>query len=168
MADVPPTGANVSPGDDGGLAPDGPPGLAAPPATDVAPIATVPANHPHRTRISGTWFGIILAAVVLTLLLVFILQNTRSATISFFTAKGSMPLGVALLLAAIGGVFLTAVVGSLRILQLRRRLSGATRPWDAAGEDVPPSPRTVPLSSLGGIQPRLPGRCKTVAPAFSW
>jgi len=73
------------------------------------------------------WFGVIIAAIVLTLLLVFILQNTKSAKISFFTASGSMPLGVALLLAAIGGVFLAAIAGSLRILQLRRRLGGTAQ-----------------------------------------
>jgi len=82
-------------------------------------------RHPtRRTRISAAWVGVIAAAVVLVLLLVFILQNTRSVKISYFTANGTMPLGVALLLAAVGGVLLAGVVGSLRIWQLRHRLSG--------------------------------------------
>lgn len=76
-----------------------------------------------RTRISGTWVVIVAAAVVLALLLVFILQNTKSVKVSYFTANGMMPLGVALLLAAVGGVLLAGVVGSLRIWQLRRRLT---------------------------------------------
>ena len=68
--------------------------------------------------------GVIIATLVLTLLLVFILQNTKPVKISYFASHGAMPLGVALLLAAIGGVLFAAVVGSLRIWQLRHRLSG--------------------------------------------
>jgi uncharacterized integral membrane protein len=62
---------------------------------------------------------------VLTLLLVFILQNTKQVKISYFTAHGALPLGVGLLLAAIGGVLFAGVVGSLRIWQLRHRLGDA-------------------------------------------
>jgi uncharacterized integral membrane protein len=87
---------------------------------------------------------VIAGAVVLTLLLVFILQNTRLVKLSFFTANGTLPLGVALLLAAIGGVLLAAVVASLRIWQLRHRLTGATKarssPPAAVGADEPTEP----------------------------
>ena len=69
------------------------------------------------------WACVIAGVVVLTLLLVFVLQNTRSVKVSYFTVHGTMPLGVALLLAAVGGVLLASAVGSLRIWQLRRRLS---------------------------------------------
>jgi uncharacterized integral membrane protein len=62
----------------------------------------------RRTRISAAWVGIIVGALVLVLLLVFILHNTRTVKISYFTATGTMPLGVALLLAAIAGVCLPA------------------------------------------------------------
>ena len=126
MADLPPVQ---------GTAPESPDAVpTGPPPSDVAPGGTVPAGPGGHTRISAAWFGVIIAAIVLTLLLVFILQNTKAVKISFFTAGGSMPLGVALLLAAIGGIFLAAIAGSLRILQLRRRLSG-TAPWsDGAGD----------------------------------
>ena len=76
-----------------------------------------------RTRISGTWVGVIIATLILVLLLVFILQNTKSVKVSYFTVNGTMPLGVALLLATIGGVLLAGVVASLRIWQLRHRLN---------------------------------------------
>lgn len=111
-----------------------------PPASEDAPLHATPGElspslaetappHPTRgTRISGTWVGVIIATVVLALLLVFILQNTKRVKISYFTAHGAMPLGVALLLAAIGGVLFAAVVGSLRIWQLRHRLSDAKHP----------------------------------------
>ena len=84
---------------------------------------TVPPASTRRSRISGTWVGVIIATLVLALLLVFILQNTKRVKISYFAAHGAMPLGVALLLAAIGGVLFAAMVGSLRIWQLRHRFS---------------------------------------------
>ncbi len=76
-------------------------------------------HRTRQTRISPAWVGVIVGALVLVLLLVFILQNTRTVKISYFTATGTMPLGVALLLAAIAGVLLAGVVASLRIWQLR-------------------------------------------------
>ena len=81
----------------------------------------------ERTRISGTWVAVIVATLVLVLLLVFILQNMESVSVSYFTATGTMPLGVALLLAAVGGVLFAGLVASLRIWQLRHRLSHPTR-----------------------------------------
>jgi putative membrane protein len=89
----------------------------------------VPTAHRRveRTRISAAWVGVIVAALVLVLLLVFILQNTKSVKISFFTANGTMPLGVALLLAAIGGVLFAGGVASLRIWQLRHRTPAVWR-----------------------------------------
>jgi uncharacterized integral membrane protein len=74
----------------------------------------------QRSRTGGLWVGLVLSALVLLLLLVFILQNGRPVQISFFTLEGALPLGVALLLAAIAGILLVAIPGSLRILQLRR------------------------------------------------
>jgi uncharacterized integral membrane protein len=56
---------------------------------------------------------------VLLLLLTFILQNNRTVEISYFGAHGHLPLGVALLLAAVAGVLLIAPPGGTRILQVR-------------------------------------------------
>ena len=96
-------------------------------------------DHPRTvtspTRISGTWAGIIVGALVLVLLLVFVLQNTKAVKVSFFTANGDIPLGVALIFAAIGGVLLAAVAASLRIMQIRRRLGGG-RTSDVEPETV--------------------------------
>ncbi len=66
------------------------------------------------------WVGLILSAVVLLFLLIFILQNNEPVRISFLGASGTLPTGVALLLAAIAGVLLVAIPGTGRILQLRR------------------------------------------------
>ena len=74
----------------------------------------------RRSRTGVLWAGLILSALVLLLLLVFILQNSEPVLISFFALEGVLPTGVALLLAAIAGILLVAIPGSLRILQLRR------------------------------------------------
>jgi uncharacterized integral membrane protein len=87
------------------------------------PTGQPPARPTGRTRISGTWMGVIIATLILVLLLVFILQNTKSVKVSYFAVNGTMPLGVALLLATIGGVLLAGIVASLRIWQLRHRLN---------------------------------------------
>jgi uncharacterized integral membrane protein len=89
-----------------------------------------PPTNVRRTRISGLWVGVTVAALVLLVLLVFIIQNGQSVTISFFGGHLHLPLGVALLLAAICGVLLLAIPGYGRIIQLRRAIrgSGNTRP----------------------------------------
>jgi putative membrane protein len=57
----------------------------------------------------------------LLFLLIFILENTQSVTISFLGADGDVPLGVALLLAAVGGALVVGLVGIARVVQLRKR-----------------------------------------------
>jgi lipopolysaccharide assembly protein A len=81
-----------------------------------------PGSPTGRTRISGLWVGVIIAVVVLALDLVFIIQNSQSVKVSFLSGNVNIPLGVALLLAAVGGVLLAGIVASLRIWQLRHRL----------------------------------------------
>jgi uncharacterized integral membrane protein len=73
-----------------------------------------------RSRSGVLWAGLVLSAVVLLVLLVFILQNSTPVQINFLGASGTLPVGVALLLAAIAGLLLVAIPGGLRILQLRR------------------------------------------------
>lgn len=82
-------------------------------------------SPPGRT--SALWIGSLLSAVVLVFLLVFILQNREPARIDFLGWAGSLPTGIALLFAAIAGVLLVAIPGTLRVLQLRRALRQALR-----------------------------------------
>jgi uncharacterized integral membrane protein len=85
------------------------------------PGSGTPGTAPvRRSRSGGLWVGLILSALVLLFLLVFILQNGAPVQISFFALEGTLPVGVALLLAAIAGILLVAIPGSVRILQLRR------------------------------------------------
>jgi uncharacterized integral membrane protein len=92
-----------------------------------------------RTRTGGLWIASVVFAAVLLLLLVFILQNTRRAEVSFFGARANPPIGVALLLAAVFGVLLVALPGTARILQLRFL---ARRRALAAAERAPAPPAT--------------------------
>jgi lipopolysaccharide assembly protein A len=93
------------------------------PASGEIPAASgqPPPQHViHRTRAGGVWVGLALAALVLLLLLVFILENSQKANVGYFGMHGHLPLGVALLLAAVGGALLVVIPGSWRIVQLRR------------------------------------------------
>ena len=81
------------------------------------------AKDPLRgSRTSGLWVMLVITAVVLVLLIVFIAQNTQPVSVRFLGWEGNPPLAVALLIAAVAGLFLAAIAGTLRILQLRRRV----------------------------------------------
>jgi uncharacterized integral membrane protein len=72
------------------------------------------------TRTGAAWVGICVSALLFVVLIVFMLQNTRSVEVSFVGMHGSLPLALALLIAAVGSAILTMVVGAARITQLRR------------------------------------------------
>ncbi|HET7073706.1 MAG TPA: lipopolysaccharide assembly protein LapA domain-containing protein [Mycobacterium sp.] len=72
------------------------------------------------TRAGALWTALIAGFLILILLLIFIAQNTASTPFTFFAWHWSLPLGVAILLAAVGGGLLTVAVGTARIIQLRR------------------------------------------------
>jgi lipopolysaccharide assembly protein A len=94
----------------------------------------LPAHRVKRTRIGGLWVALGLSAIVLLLLLIFILENGQRVSISYFGAHGHLPLGVALLLAAVLGVLVVVIPGTGRIIQLRltarrhRRLDAQAAP----------------------------------------
>ena len=90
--------------------------------TGAAQQAAGPPRHRalRRTRMGGVWVGLALSAVVLLLLLIFILENEHRVDIAYFGAHGHLPLGVALLLAAVAGALLVLIPGTVRIVQLRR------------------------------------------------
>jgi lipopolysaccharide assembly protein A len=81
----------------------------------------LPPNHKvRRTRLGGVWTAVALFAIILVLLLIFILENGHRVQISFLGAHGHLPLGIALLLAAVLGILLVVIPGTGRIVQLRR------------------------------------------------
>ena len=91
--------------------------------TDSAPQASAPAEDPLRSsRTSNVWVALTSLGVLLLLLIIFIAQNTQDVEIRFLGWEGQSPLAVALLAASVAGIFLSVIAGSLRILQLRRRV----------------------------------------------
>ena len=79
-------------------------------------------GHVRATKTSGVWIGLIATALFVILLIIFIAQNSRRVTLNFFGWEGQFSLALALLLAAVLGMLLVAIPGSLRIMQLRRAL----------------------------------------------
>jgi len=98
-----------------------------------------------RSRMGGVWVALVVAAFVFLLLLIFILQNGQRAQVSFLGAHGHLPMGVALLLAAVFGVLLVALPGTARIIQLR--MLGRRR--GARVEPEPPPAAAGPDDSAG-------------------
>ncbi|MEU5562116.1 LapA family protein [Micromonospora musae] len=72
-----------------------------------------------RARAGGSLVAFAASAVLLLLLLIFILQNDQRANVHFLGAQGQLPVGVALLLAAVFGVLLVTTHGITRRIQLR-------------------------------------------------
>jgi uncharacterized integral membrane protein len=111
-----------------------------PPASPRVGRRTVPGS-----RAGGLWVAAIAFALVLLLLMVFILQNGQAAHVYFLGAHGELPMGVALLLAAIFGVLLVALPGTVRIVQLR--LISRRHPAIVEPQVRQPSPSTDMTSS---------------------
>ena len=87
-------------------------------APDPQLDAPPPQHKIRHTRTSALWFAVAFFGVVLLFLLIFILQNGRHVGISYLGMHGNLPLGVALLLAAVCGALLTILAGAARISQL--------------------------------------------------
>lgn len=84
------------------------------------PGTPVPAPEARQvTRAGMVWAAVACALVVLILLIAFILQNQEYVQVKFFGLTGSVPLGIALFIAAVGGGVLVAIAGAARIIQLR-------------------------------------------------
>jgi uncharacterized integral membrane protein len=72
------------------------------------------------TRAAAVWTALSAGFLILIVLLIFITQNTTSAQFAFLGWHWDLPLGVAILLAAVGGGLITVIAGTARIYQLRR------------------------------------------------
>ena len=92
-----------------------PPPPVTPSETTVKDLAEV-----KLTKAAALWTSLIFGLVILTILLVFITQNTDSTSFAFLGWHWTLPLGVAILLAAVCGSAITVLVGAARIFQLRR------------------------------------------------
>ena len=94
----------------------------------LPPVAADPGNAPlpdpasevKFTRAAALWTSLILGFLILIVLLVFITQNTASTPFTVLGWHWDLPLGVAILLAAVCGGLITALVSAARMFQLRR------------------------------------------------
>lgn len=103
--------SNVSPGE------PLPPVVAEP---DTGTLSGAQAEDVQFTRAAALWSSLILGFLILIVLLIFITQNTASTPFTFLTWHWDLPLGVAILLAAVAGGLITAGVSAARMFQLRR------------------------------------------------
>ncbi|MGH3542041.1 MAG: LapA family protein [Mycobacterium sp.] len=99
------------------VSPDQPPRTTAPPDdSDAKPLESAV----KFTRTASVWTSLTAGFLILIVLLIFITQNTASAQFAFLGWHWSLPLGVAILLAAVCGGLITVLVGTARMYQLRR------------------------------------------------
>ena len=84
-----------------------------------SPVSATPAKKHSRT--GAAWVALVVAAVVMIFLLIFIVQNSDPVLVRYFGFEGTLPLGVAMLFAAIAGALTAGLLGTVRILQLRTR-----------------------------------------------
>jgi uncharacterized integral membrane protein len=110
-AERPGAGVPEHPSADGSVSPE--PEVAA----DAEP--TLPQHTVEPTRTSMVWTMVGIGVVLLFAILVFILQNGQRVRVRFLMVDGTLPLGAALLFAALLGALLVLVAGAARVLQLR-------------------------------------------------
>lgn len=79
------------------------------------------------TRASALWVATGAALLLLILLIVFMLQNSSKVEVHFVGLTGTIPLGMALLIAAVGGGVVVAIAGIARVTQLRINARRAKR-----------------------------------------
>lgn len=80
-------------------------------------------DGPKKAGVSGfVWAALILGVIILILLLIFIIQNNVSTRFEYMAWQFSLPLGVAMLLSAVAGALVMALVGSVRMFTLSHRV----------------------------------------------
>ncbi|KAA0106130.1 lipopolysaccharide assembly LapA domain-containing protein [Mycolicibacterium sp. P1-5] len=91
-----------------------------PPPAPPASTSSSNLKEVKFTRAAALWSSLIVGLLILTILLIFIAQNTDSTSFAFLGWHWSLPLGVAILMAAVAGGIVTVLAGAARIFQLRR------------------------------------------------
>jgi lipopolysaccharide assembly protein A len=126
------------------------------PAPENEPL---PEHVVTRSRLGTLWAAAVGFAVVLLLLLIFILENGQRADVAFFGVHAHLPLGVALLLAAVFGILLVVVPGIGRMVQLRmtarrhRQADAVGKTAEPPSASAPPTPPTAPIAPTAPVDP---------------
>ena len=97
------------------------------PGPRTPPAQTVGAPAALRSRAGAAWVAACTATLLAVALIIFMIQNTRTVEVTFLGMTGSTSLAIMLLIAAVGGILLTLVLGSARILQLRHAVRRGAR-----------------------------------------
>lgn len=105
-----------------------------PPLTPAAPPVAA------RDSARGFWAAVVVTLAVLTLLVVFIAENTQDVHVRYLGGSWHPPLGVALLVAAIVGGLVVVLAVAARVLQLRRRARVREAEHERSAGGVPTSP----------------------------
>lgn len=92
------------------------------PSDEPESVAHAQRTHVPKTRAGAAWVGICFAALIAIALVIFLAQNTNRVHVSFLWMDVTTPLALALLIAALAAALLTLVIGTARILQLRKRV----------------------------------------------
>ena len=114
-------------------------------------MATADDLEVERTRTSNAWAAAAVGAVLVLLMLIFVLQNSDDVRMDFLWMHVTVPLGAALLLAAVIGALIVVSLGVGRMLQLRlaaRRHRRADH--QARGGPAVSGPATEPVSDPTG------------------
>ena len=90
-------------------------------------VSTDSSNQVPLTRAGAAWVGVSVATIIAVLVIIFLVQNTHPVQVSFLGMTTSTSLALMLLIAAVGGILLTVVLGTARIVQLRRMIRGRVR-----------------------------------------
>ncbi|OFL65263.1 MULTISPECIES: lipopolysaccharide assembly LapA domain-containing protein [unclassified Brevibacterium] len=76
---------------------------------------------------AGIWASLIIGALILVLLLIFIIQNNEPTQFYYFGWEFTLPLGVSILLAAIAGIVIAGIFGTVRMFILGRQIKRANK-----------------------------------------
>ena len=90
---------------------------------NIDPVYKQEHREVKKSLAGATWVGLIVGVLLLIVLLVFILQNQESAELQLFAWTMTFPIGVGMLIAAIVGALIMALVGGVRIVQLRKQVT---------------------------------------------
>jgi lipopolysaccharide assembly protein A len=96
-----------------------------PPASE-GPSRVEPSGEERYGRPSGAWTALVLGMIALVLVLIFILQNQQTVEIAYLFFRGSLPLAVALLFAAIVGALVVLALAVAVWLRGGPRRTGKT------------------------------------------
>ncbi|WP_330182838.1 lipopolysaccharide assembly protein LapA domain-containing protein [Nocardia sp. NBC_01503] len=107
-----------------------------PPPTSQPPSAPRESRI-RRTRAGSIWVSLTVGGLFLVALLIFVVQNTSSVRLGFLGWHFMLPVGVAILVAAVAGLLVMAVAGSIRIIQLRQAFSKLNRKAAAPSQRRP-------------------------------